>query len=145
MVKRDDSTRSMGQASIGTDKPTRDKLKALAAKEGLDLSAYLRKLADGGGQGALPAFGSIAGRTRQHDEQELQRVLLQIQVLAEALEFTGLRRMLNAKACAGFLKYGLLNQAKTTLFAYTTELESRIELEKAKEAGQNLSFRVEGQ
>lgn len=46
MIKRADSTRSLGQASIGTDKPTRDKLKAAADAAGMTLSEYIRYLAD---------------------------------------------------------------------------------------------------
>lgn len=46
MQKRDDSVRALKQASIGTDKPTRDKLKAAAAAAGMPLSEYLRYIAD---------------------------------------------------------------------------------------------------
>lgn len=46
MQKREDSTRSLGMASLGTDIPTRDKIKAAAAAAGMPVSEYLRYLAD---------------------------------------------------------------------------------------------------
>lgn len=46
MIKREDSVRSMGTASIGTDIPTREKLKKAAADAGMPLSEYIRVLAN---------------------------------------------------------------------------------------------------
>ena len=46
MNTRVDTVRALGQASIGTDKPTRDKLRAAAAAAGMPLSQYIRYLAD---------------------------------------------------------------------------------------------------
>jgi hypothetical protein len=45
-IKRDDSVRSLGVTSIGTDMPTKAKLKAAAEAAGLTLAEYLRVLAN---------------------------------------------------------------------------------------------------
>lgn len=57
MQKQEGSTRVMGQASLATDKPTREKIKAIAAAHGLPVSEYLKVVADKGMkdlQGVLP-------------------------------------------------------------------------------------------
>lgn len=46
MIKRADSTRSIGEAMIRSDVDTREKLKAAAASAGMPVSEYLRCLAD---------------------------------------------------------------------------------------------------
>jgi hypothetical protein len=45
MIKKDDSVRSLGQASIGTDKPTREALKAAARRDGITVSELMRRVA----------------------------------------------------------------------------------------------------
>lgn len=45
-AKREDSLESLGYTSIGTDKPTKAKLKAAADAAGMTLSEYIRMLAD---------------------------------------------------------------------------------------------------
>ncbi len=67
MERRCDTVRSLGQASIGTDRPTRDKLKAAATARGLALSEYMRVLADEGVkglQGVLPGSYAPSSTTR---------------------------------------------------------------------------------
>jgi len=57
MNKQADSVRSLGLTFIGTDIPTRAKLKAAAARAGMPLTKYLRLLADAvvtNTQGGLP-------------------------------------------------------------------------------------------
>lgn len=98
MQKRADSVRSMKQASIGTDVPTREKLKMAASAAGVPLSEYLRVLADRETKDLQAGFG-IPATTKGHETEisELVRVnqtLVKMVVLLTSATAAGLSKEL---------------------------------------------------
>ncbi len=133
MTTIEPSTRSLGEAMIRSDKPTRDALKALAAREGMTLSSYLRKIANQGGQGGLPVgiskqLADVSGRVGVLNCQAVQ--------LSRAIPMSESRRLAVLSLASKNTKFDDLKHSELLFERMQSEFELYREKVTAKEFGQ---------
>jgi len=130
-----ETVRGLGQASIGTDKPTRDKLKAAAKAAGLHLSEYLRILADSSIkdlQGGL----TLPGVKPKDDSQRISALSQQSMELSKAIPMSASRRNSVLSLVNRHIQFNDLRHSELLFSKMTDEFETMRAKQGLKEAGQ---------
>jgi hypothetical protein len=137
-IKRDDTVRAFGQASVGTDKPTRDKLKAAAAAAGMPVSDYMRILADQAIKDIQGGFGAAAGPTGKQSDisRKVEQLCTMAIKMSEAIPMSKARRLSVLSLANRHIKFDMLKQAQWLHDTIETEFNAYSEKVAAKEAGQ---------
>jgi hypothetical protein len=136
MVKREDSTRSWGIASIGTDKPTHAKLKAAADSAGVSLSEYMRVLADNavkGIQGGMPIVSTIR---RSDSSSQIESLAARTIEMSKAIPMPESRRLALISAVNKCVKFNTLPSAQVLFNTMEEEFEAERAKVEAKARGQ---------
>lgn len=135
MVKRDDSVRSLGQASIGTDKPTLAKLKAAAAANGYKtLNEYLRYLAKKETEGLQV---TLSGISVPHSQPGDAGVLCsQCIEMAKILPLSDAKRLAVISLATRLSKYNDVKHSRWLFDKLQSQLEEYEGQMASKEAGQ---------
>lgn len=133
-AKRSDSTRSLGFVTICSDRPTREKLKALAAESGLTLAEYLRVVAEKSGpvQGVIDA--SMTPQSRL--ESQMTTYYHQVVSMTDVIPMSEKRRRAIVWTSNRFMKFGMIEEMLSLYNQLDSELDAVIKREDAREAGQ---------
>ena len=138
MIKREDSLRSLGFATIATDRATREKLNRVAAAAGKPLSVYLRELADASldnTQGGLKGVVTPVDKASDTSTQT-SALCTHINNMAQVIPMRESKRLAINSLTGKFLRFGLLDKAQWLYDELEPEYLKIVEREAAKDAGQ---------
>jgi len=126
----------MGMASIGTDKPTRDKLKAAAASSGMTLLEYLRVLADSALTDKQGGMTLVYPVPRSDTSKHIEAMASQALEMAKMIHWPESKQMALVSALNKAVKFNDSHIAQVLFDNVEAEFEAVRAKVEAKEAGQ---------
>lgn len=130
-----DSTYSLGQTSICSDKPTKAKLQAAARAAGIPLTEYLRILADKAVEDIQGGFG-ITSRPEPDTISRIESLSRQAIEMSRIIPMSKSRRMSVLSLANRHIKFNELRHAEILFDKMSGEYEEYRAKENVKEAGQ---------
>lgn len=136
MVKKEDSVRTLGQASIGTDIPTRDKIKDIAAKAGIPVSEFLRRVADNAADNMQRGLPLLTPPRTVDSQRQIESFVSRAIAMSKCIPMTDKRHLAILDYANQIAAMNELAPAKLLCDVMVKEFEPVVAKYMAKERGQ---------